>query len=184
VQLTVVNNLYAQQEGITFYRDDGQPIPILDWAESGRTTTSPNNVIATISGNFLGVVASQYVLHLNAAFSGPTFELGAFFGNDQPWGWDYTTTTLSVFGADANFLGSVSVDTNSNTSVDQFIGLRSDVAFHSARFENNGSTFAVVLDDISFGSEPLPEVPEPATIGLLGMGIAGLAARMRRKKSA
>jgi hypothetical protein len=28
------------------------------------------------------------------------------------------------------------------------------------------------------------EIPEPATLGLIGMGLAGLAARMRRKKTA
>ena len=110
-------------------------------------------------------------MHLNATFSSPIYELGAFFGNDQGYG--YTATTLSIFDPDGVLLGSVVVPTNNNMSVDQFIGLRSDMAFYSARFENNGDWLCIILDDMTF------TVPEPATICLLGLGVIILRRRQR-----
>jgi len=171
---TVANTLY-QGQGVLFSRDDGFAVPVYDWAALGRTTTSPPNVIATVSGTFQGHVVTTFALALNLSFNGPEFELGAFFGNDQGFG-GYTQTTLSVFDINHTLLGSVSVPTNNNTSVDQFIGLQSTVPFFSARFENNGTNLSVVLDDVKFS-----QVPEPPTFSfpIIG-GIALLALKMRR----
>ena len=156
LHLTVANTRYLDL-GVEFSRDDGFEIVLYDW--QGRVTTSPPNVLATVKTSPSG---PPWVMHLNATFSWPIFELGAFFGNDQ--GYDYTATTLSIFDPDAVLLGSVTVPTNDNTSVDQFIGLRSDVPFYSARFENNGTWLAVALDDMIF------TIPEPSSVLLLGLG--------------
>ena len=153
---TIANTLF-QEQGIVFSRDDGFAIPILNWADLGRVTKSPPNVIATIAGNFQGQPV-PFVTHLNASFTKSIFELGAFFGNDQGFG-GYTETTLSVFDSNDVSLGSVSISTNNNTSVDQFIGLASTAPFFSARFENNGTDLSVVLDDVKFATQ----VPEPPT---------------------
>lgn len=40
---------------------------------------------------------------------------------------------------------------------------------------------ALTVDDIVYGDRPDAPVPEPASLLLLGTGIAGLAARRRRK---
>ncbi len=165
---TVTNTLYSGL-GIEFSRDDAQPVPTLDWAALSRITTSDPNVIAT----HIGGGATSFVLHLNLDFDSPTYELGSFFGNDQ--GGVYTQTTLSVYDALDTFLGSVIVSTNDNTSVDQFIGLRSTIPFFSARFENDGLSLSVVLDDVSF------TVPEPTTLALLGLGLSILGISRRRK---
>lgn len=162
---TVANTRYLA-EGVEFSRDDGFEILLDDW--QGQVTTSPPNVIATVK--FLPSIPT-WVMHLNATFSSPIYELGAFFGNDQGYG--YTATTLSIFDPDGVLLGSVVVPTNNNMSVDQFIGLRSDMAFYSARFENNGDWLCIVLDDMTF------TVPEPATICLLGLGVIILRRRQR-----
>src|SRR3972149_3524733 len=155
---TVANSRYLSQ-GVEFSRDDGFEILLGDWQSLWRVTTSPPNVIATAKPSPSG---PPWVMHLIATFSSPIFELGAFFGNDQGYG--YTATTLSVFDSDGVPLGSVTVPTNDNTSVDQFIGLRSDVPFYSARFENNGIWLCVCIDDITFA------VPEPSTLLLLSLG--------------
>jgi hypothetical protein len=60
--------------------------------------------------------------------------------------------------------------------VDQFIGLRSDVAIARARFDNNGDSLSVVLDDLTFGGVT---VPEPGTLALLAVIVAVLAAARR-----
>ena len=153
---TVANTRYLAQ-GVEFSRDDGFEIQLDDWQDIGYITTSPPNVLATTK-----FPAPTWVMHLNATFTSPTYEVGAFFGNDQGYG--YTATTLSAFDSDGMPLGYVKVPVNNNTSVDQFIGLRSDVAFYSARFENNGDWLCIVLDDMIF------TVPEPATVLLLGLG--------------
>jgi hypothetical protein len=176
--MTIANSLFAGQ-GVLFGRDDGQNVFIYDWAAIQRVTTSSPNVLGTTSGPG----SPSWVTHLNVSFSSPAFEIGAFFGNDQGDG--YTQTTLSVFDASNQLLGSVTLGTNNNVSVDQFIGLRSDVPFVSARFQNNGSFYAVALDDFVFSPVASPQVPEPATFiiwSLLG-ALAITAGRWRQRKA-
>ena len=117
-----------------------------------------------------------FATDLNLSFTGPVFELGAFFGNDQGFG-GYTATTLSVFDVNHTLLGSVTVPTNNNTSVDQFIGLDSTIPFFSAQFANNGTSLSVVLDDVKFSSP----VPEPTSSSLLIFGGIALLALKRRR---
>ncbi len=107
--------------------------------------------------------------------------LGAWFGNDQgdP---DYSSTRLSVFGSLGQLLGSVQIAVNNNTSVDQFIGIGSDIPFFSARFENLNSSgqpsggYSVVIDNLSFA-----QVPEPGMSSLLGLFLLASLFLLRRR---
>lgn len=178
LQGTIANTLYSNQ-GVTFTRDDGYPIPIVDWALDGRLTTSEPNVLATIAFDDVpdGIRVPTWSTNLNLLFSNPTYEVGAFFGNDQGPG--AVNMMLSIYGADGDLLGSTLVDGNGNTSVDQFIGLASTVPFYKARFQNVGDPeYAVALDDVTFAS-----TPEPGSVIFLGTVVIGLRLAMKRKFS-
>ena len=161
---TIVNTLY-QNQGVTFSRDDGARIYLLDWTSLGRTTTSPDNVLATVR-NFNDPI---WATHLNIVSTVPLYALGACFGNDQS-NLDFNSIRLSAYDTAGGLIGSVDVTTNNNTAVDQFIGLRSDIPFARVRFENltpsgaPSASYSVVLDDLK-----LESVPEPSTIWI-GIG--------------
>jgi hypothetical protein len=67
-----------------------------------------------------------------------------------------------------------------------FFGIVTDVAIASIRFTTlpagpNQSPGIPLLDNFSFGQAQPAAVPEPATILLLGTGLAGIATRARRR---
>ena len=180
---TAANALYSGQ-GVTFSNCNplpcsSAPIPIENWTDPplSRVTTSPTNVVATTldyqnSG-------SEFSDFIDLIFSSGTLEVGAFFGNDQGLQ-PALQMQLSVYDASDALIGLVIVDENANTSVDQFIGLRSDsTPFYRARFEHvlAQGDLSVVLDDVLFSAA----VPEPGTAALLGCGLAILARGARRR---
>jgi hypothetical protein len=150
---TVANALY-QNFGVTFSRDDGFVIPIMDITRYGWQTTSGNNVLYSgfypIVGPTNGGTTHTIVNSLQ-----PLTEIGAFFGNDQyiP---EFAFQRLSIYGASHEFLGLVDLAVNNNGHVDQFIGLRSSVPFYYARFENFDAMgnvspgYGIAIDDLTF----------------------------------
>lgn len=167
--LTPAQNSYLPL-GVQFTRDDGISPRIYDVSGYFQTMSAPN-VIATVSTS----VFEPFTTHLNAVFTIPVFEIGAFFGNDQVSAGSFISQTLTVYDSLGNLLGGVTVASNNNSNVDQFIGLRSSVPFSRARFNNDGTNnLAVLLDDFVF-----TPVPEPGAMALFGL-VAACATAYRR----
>lgn len=167
---TIANTLY-QSQGITFTRDDGQPVLVYDYVAIGRTTPSPRNVIST---SLAPGINTSYATHLNVLSASPLFAVGAYFGNDRGDS-DFTSISLSVFGLSGDLLGSVIVAGNGIRSADQFIGLSSDVPFTRIRFDNlnasggHSTGFAVAVDNFVFSP-----VPEPSSVLLIVLSLLGI----------
>ncbi len=166
------NTLY-ETLGLTFGRDDGGVIPIIDLVSYGFQSPSPNNILFTGLHPAIGSTQT-FATHLIANSLQPLMEIGAFFGNDQyiP---EYAFTRMSIFGTANELLGSLDVTVNNNGHVDQFIGLRSAIPFYRVRFENFTVTgvpspgYGVALDDLAF-----TPVPEPSAGILVVLGVATL----------
>jgi hypothetical protein len=177
---TPANSIY-QNAGMNFRRDDGGIVPIIDWTQFSRATTSGSNVLATLSFPLIGPTQG-FATHLILESAQPLWEVGAFFGNDSNIS-EFGFERLSIFGAANEFLGSVDVPANGNPDIDQFIGIRSSIPFYSVRFENFdilgnvSGGYSVAIDDLAF-----TPVPEPSTYALLGTGLICSWFLLRRRK--
>ncbi len=87
-------------------------------------------------------------------------------------------TTVSLFDGANMLVGTLSA----NGSPDPiftggFLGVASDIPFLRAdvTFSTQGAAFA--FDNLRFSDVPVPTIPEPATITLVGLGVIGLARR-------
>jgi hypothetical protein len=178
----VANVRYQVSDGVTFSRDDGKDVYLFDWQGRGLDTTSLPNVLATVGAEALPESDSPApgpVPHLNVSFLSPMTEIGAYFGNDAGGG--FTEMTLSIFDQSSSTWLSVLVTPNENFSVDQFIGLRSDIPFTLARFEHNASWLPIVIDDLSFSNVTPTVVPVPSAVLLGCIGIATVRWLRKRK---
>jgi hypothetical protein len=124
-----------------------------------------------------GLIAHVDPLALSGTFAAPQMAMGLWFGND-----DYSLVfdaVLTVYSGITE-LGKVSVTSNGNDYIDQFIGLSSDMSFDSFNlsYASPSDGLIVFVDDLYLDNSA---VPAPAAAWLFGSGLVALFGMRRRK---
>jgi hypothetical protein len=148
---------------------------------SYSASAEPNNFYAVGSAADVWLSPNTYTTPITFyAFSSSVFGVGGFFFNTDVDGVpESLSVTVSALDAD----GSVNA-TLLNTTPTEFVGFVSTSGMTQVRVAANqptqGFTWPTV-NDLVLGGQ-LQSVPEPGTLALLGLGLAGLAARRERKQ--
>jgi hypothetical protein len=90
-------------------------------------------------------------------------------------------TTVSLFDAANVLVGTLSATGSPDpTFTGGFLGVASDIPFLRAEvtFSTAGAAFA--FDNLRFASAPVPTIPEPTTLALVGLGLCATAYRLRK----
>jgi hypothetical protein len=123
----------------------------------------------------LAVEGSPFV-HLIMNFEVPVNSLSLWFGNDDPSSTAPGDTAILRVFMDGSLVGETTVLLNRNDFIDQQISF-SGVLFNSADFHFSQELFLTeTVDNIQF-----TPVPEPTSVVLLGIGIVGIGAAIRRR---
>ncbi len=124
---------------------------------------SLNNFISFASGGNTPLFI-EFTVQQNAA----TFAMVSNFGT--------STFTALLGGAGGSIIESFSAQLNGSSN--NFFGFQ-DIVFDTIRIDVGGRFNALLIDNL----QSAVAVPEPATLGLLGLGLAGIGVARRKRAS-
>jgi hypothetical protein len=141
--------------------------------------------VAPEAGNCIDLNGSngnpQGILRSNSAFSlvpGVNYYLSFDLIGSQR---GLTTSATVTFGSYDKVFTLVSGDVTSGVVSDQLITVSAPTTAYLTFASNTPGNVGTLLDNVVLSSAPSTSVPEPATLGLLGLGFAGLGLARRRR---
>jgi hypothetical protein len=116
---------------------------------------------------------------LRLDFAGGTDAFGFTWGMAE----SFATWTLAAYDASNTLIESYILPSTGASSAGEFYGISAAGASY-ATLSWSGSYDWVAIDNVTYTHENTAAVPEPGTLALFGLGLAGLAVGFKRKKTA
>lgn len=163
-------------DGVTYGASGGSPA-----VTSRFLTTTPPNGLGSTSQSLLFFAGTESAsFSFAAAITAFAIDVNTF----APTAGDYIATLNIGDVAGSKF------DVFPGTATGQFIGFISDTPFSSVTISTvadpgNGTRYSYTLDTLVYGDAAAvidAGVPEPSTLALLGLGLASIAFKLRRRK--
>ena len=137
------------------------------------------------TGYDTGAISGDYPAYNNMALPADITAITDTFSFDGAWftsAWEDDNILLIEGFTDDDGIADYSLSLTLNTQTPLFLDVHW-TGLHRLRFTTSGlGNTHFAMDDLRINEGPMTEVPEPLTIGLLGMGLLGVAGARRRRR--